>query len=98
MWRRHSCLPRRQSYRRQRSLAAVFALSLPVALAAGPPAPRLPRDNLLVYRGADGKAAPVKTVADWEKRRAEVVRGMESVMGRFPGKDRRGQLDMKVES
>jgi dienelactone hydrolase len=68
-----------------------------LALAADP-APRLPRDNLLVYRGADGKAAEVKTVADWEKRRAEVVRGMESVMGKYPGADRRGPLDVKVES
>ncbi|HEX4609294.1 MAG TPA: acetylxylan esterase [Urbifossiella sp.] len=79
-------------------LAAVVAFSLPVALAADPPAPRLPRDNLLVYRGPDGKAAPVKTIADWETRRAEVVRGMESVMGKFPGAGKRGPLDMKVES
>ena len=42
---------------------------------------RLPRDNMLVCRGPDGKPVPVKTVEDWTKRRAEVVRGMESVMG-----------------
>src|SRR5437660_11777200 len=46
--------------------------------------PRLPRDKLLVYRGADGKPVPVKTVEDWAKRRAEVVRGMEAVMGKLP--------------
>lgn len=79
-------------------LAALVLVSLPVALAAQPPTPRLPRDNLLVYRGADGKAAEVKAPADWENRRAEVVRGMESVMGKFPGADRRGALDLKVES
>lgn len=78
-------------------LIAAAAFVLPVALAADAPA-RLPRDNLLVYRGADGKPAEVKTVADWEKRRAEVVRGMESVMGKFPGIDKRGPLDPKVES
>ncbi len=66
--------------------------------ADGPGTPqRLPRDNLLVYRGPDGKPAPVKTVADWARRRAEVVRGMQSVMGKLPGNDKRCPLDVKVE-
>jgi len=59
--------------------------------------PRLPRDNLLVYRGTDGKPAPVQSVADWAKRRAEVLRGMEAVMGKLPGDAKRCPLDMKVE-
>ena len=58
---------------------------------------RLPRDNLLVYRDKDGKAAPVKSVEDWAKRRTEVVRGMEAVMGKLPGEAKRCPLDMKVE-
>ncbi len=61
------------------------------------PPPRLPRENLLVYRGADGASVPVKTVADWAKRRAEVVQGMEAVMGKLPGKWKRCALDMKLE-
>jgi hypothetical protein len=36
-------------------------------------------------------------MADWAKRRAEVVRGMESVMGKFPGNDRRVRLDVQIE-
>jgi dipeptidyl aminopeptidase/acylaminoacyl peptidase len=59
--------------------------------------PRLPRDNLLVYRGPDGKPVPVKSVEDWAKRRAEVVRGMESVMGKLAGDAKRCPLDVKVE-
>lgn len=59
--------------------------------------PRLPRDQLLVYRGSDGKPAPVKSVADWAKRRAEIVRGMESVMGKLPGDANWCPLDMKIE-
>src|SRR5438067_2314482 len=66
-------------------------------VAAGQPQPRLPRENLLVYRGPDGKPAPVKTVADWAKRRAEVVRGMQSVMGKLPGDETRCPLDVTVE-
>lgn len=61
------------------------------------PQPRLPRDNLLVYRGPDGKPAPVKTIADWAIRRAEVVRGMEAVMGKLPGEAKRCPLDVKIE-
>ena len=60
--------------------------------------PRLPRDQLLVYRGADGKAAPVKSLEDWAKRRAEVLRGMEFVMGKLPGAAKRCPLDMKTEA
>ncbi|MCI0682681.1 MAG: hypothetical protein L0Y71_11300 [Gemmataceae bacterium] len=65
-------------------------------LLAGPQ-PRLPRDKLLVYRGPDGKPVPATTVADWAKRRAEVVRGMEAVMGRLPGAEKHCPLDMKIE-
>src|SRR3954452_25120591 len=67
------------------------------ALTGADAPPRLPRDKLLVYRGPDGKPAPVKAVADWAKRRAEVVRGMESVMGKLPGDEKRCALDVKVE-
>jgi len=59
--------------------------------------PRLPRDNLLVYRGEKGEQLPVKTSEDWLKRRAEIVHGMETVMGKLPGKEKRCPLEMKVE-
>src|SRR5205823_10678934 len=75
-------------------LAAVFPLA---ATADTPAPPRLPRDTLLVYRGDDGKPHPVTTVDEWAKRRAEIVRGMESVMGRLPGTDKRCPLDPKTE-
>src|SRR5262249_48021872 len=44
-----------------------------------------------------GKPLPVKSAADWARRRAEVVRGMESVMGKLPGKEKRCPLDPKTE-
>ena len=58
---------------------------------------RLDRLNLLQYRDKRGKVRMVKTPADWGKRRAEIVRGMEAVMGVLPGRQRRVELDMKVE-
>uniref|UniRef100_A0A7C4LMS7 Alpha/beta hydrolase n=1 Tax=Schlesneria paludicola TaxID=360056 RepID=A0A7C4LMS7_9PLAN len=63
---------------------------------AAEPAPRLPRENLLVYRGPDGQPQPVRSVDDWQKRRAEIVRGMQAVMGTLPGDERRCPLDVEV--
>jgi hypothetical protein len=60
-------------------------------------APRLDRLNLLQFRDVSGKVAAVKTPADWQKRRTEILKGMEAVMGRFPAKDRRVKLEVKVE-
>ena len=57
----------------------------------------LSRTNLLVYRDNKDSIHPVKSVRDWSKRRAEIVRGMEAVMGLLPGKDKRCPLDLKVE-
>src|SRR5947207_10177021 len=59
--------------------------------------PRLPRDNLLVYRGEKSEQVPVKTTADWQKRRQEILRGMQTVMGKLPGEEKRCPLEMKVE-
>ena len=55
------------------------------------------RLNLLEYRSDSGKVEAVKALADWQKRRSEILKGMESVMGRFPSKDRRVKLEVDVE-
>jgi dienelactone hydrolase len=39
----------------------------------------------------------VKSAEDWAKRRAEIVRGMESVMGKRPGDEKRCPLEPKIE-
>ena len=61
---------------------------------AGPA--RLDRDDLLKYRDSQGRIQPVETPADWELRRAEIVRGMQEVMGEMPGEDRRVSLEPRV--
>lgn len=58
---------------------------------------RLPRDNLLVYRGEDDKPLPVKTKADWLNRRTEIREGMQAIMGKLPGREKRCPLELKVE-
>jgi dienelactone hydrolase len=80
------------------ALLVGFGCVGPGTATAADPQPRLPRDQLLVYRGPDGKPVPVKSPEDWAKRRAEIVRGMESVMGKLPGEGKRCALDVKTES
>ena len=67
------------------------------ALTAAPT--RLPRDHLLVRHDPAGAVIPVSTPAEWLGRRAEIVRGMETVMGAFPGSDspKRVALDVRIE-
>lgn len=78
--------------------AVLLALSFCLSLTPGArAAERLDRDNLLTYRSGD-KVAPVKTTADWQKRRAETVAAMQQIMGPLPGKEKRVPLDVKIES
>ncbi len=58
---------------------------------------RLDRNNLLEFRDADGSVQPVASPADWQRRRAEIVRAMQEVMGKLPGDERRVPLEMAVE-
>ena len=62
---------------------------------ASAPTPRLPRTNLLLYHDARGGIDTVRSVADWQKRRAEIVRGAEAIMGPLPGKEKRGPLQVR---
>jgi hypothetical protein len=78
-------------------LPGVFVALVAGLVAAGDAPVRLPREQLLLYRGSDGKPVPVKSLADWAKRRAEIIKGMETVMGKLPGDAKRCPLDMKVE-
>jgi len=58
---------------------------------------RLDRTNLLLYRDRSGKIQPVKTVQDWLKRRAEIVDGMQQIMGPLPGAEKRCPLDVRID-
>src|SRR5437660_8594987 len=44
-----------------------------------------------------GHALSAKSVRDWQKRRAAIVRAMQEVMGPLPGKEKRCPLDVHVE-
>jgi len=76
-------------------IAVVLFAAAPWTMAADPP--RLPRDNLLVFRDAAGKVLPVKSLDDWGRRRVEIILGMETVMGKLAGDEKICPLDMRVE-
>ncbi len=82
-----------------RSLVAIFTSLLFAAvpgLHAGEPA-RLDRDNLRLYHDATGEVQRVEKLADWQKRRAEILRGVKAILGPLPGAAKRVPLDVKVE-
>lgn len=57
---------------------------------------RLPRENVLAYRGDDGQIRQAKTVNQWQRRRAEILKSMQSVMGRLPESSNRSAPEVKV--
>src|SRR6266852_6843734 len=62
------------------------------------PLPRLPRTNLLVFQNRRAELIPVKSKADWLERRAEIVAGMQAIMGPLPGTEKRCPLELKTDS
>jgi dienelactone hydrolase len=50
-----------------------------------------------MYHDQQGHVVQGKSKADWQKRRAEILQGMQQVMGPLPGKEKRCALDPKIE-
>jgi dienelactone hydrolase len=60
-------------------------------------APRLPRDQLLVYRDPEGDLRPIQGTAEWPRRRREILAGMRQIMGELPSDEaKRVPLDVEV--
>jgi len=74
----------------------IFSVSTFGATETASPNTRLPVSNLLVYYNQKGEIARVKSKADWLKRRASIVEGMEMIMGPLPGRQKRCSLDVTV--
>ena len=58
--------------------------------------PRLDRTELLFYRDERGQVQPVRTGAQWQKRRATIVAAMEQLMGPLPGPEKRCPLAVQT--
>ncbi len=84
---------------RSRKLVVFLFLCVPCAFAgklsfAGPPA-YPDKAHLLVYRDGSGEH-PVRTAADWAKRREHILAAMQEVMGPLPDATRKVSLDVQV--
>jgi len=54
-----------------------------------------PHDELLKYLSKTGETTPVKTPADWEKRREQILLGMQAAMGDLPSRKQLPALDIE---
>ncbi len=77
-------------------LTAPMLAQQPAQQPANKSTARLPRENLMLFRDANGKATQVRSTADWQLRRREVMDGVRAVMGSDPHNGERCELDMKV--
>ena len=76
----------------------LFLLTAGLLIAADAPAPPDYPDHrqLMVWRDGQGEH-PVKTPADWAKRREHILLGMQQAMGPLPSRDNLLPLDVQIE-
>jgi dienelactone hydrolase len=81
-------------------MSRFFVLTVAALVLASPAqtAERLDREKLLEYRDSQGRVATAASIADWQQRRAEIVAGMQRVMGPLPTAVKRVPLDVKLVS
>lgn len=58
---------------------------------------RLPREQLLQFHREDGTVGAAQAPEQWALRRAEIKRGVESILGVLPGEEKRCPLEVRVE-
>lgn len=91
--------PARRAFLASAAVTAAGAIATSrTAAAQQPGAKRLDRLDLLQYRDANGRVAPVTTAAHWARRRSEILGAMQQVMGPLPGPERRVPIDLQVAS
>ena len=77
--------------------SAATVLSILGSASANERPQRLSRSELLEYHSAkDGRREKVQSPQDWQSRRAEIIAGMESIMGAYPSEHRGGELAPKI--
>ncbi|MGD1101436.1 MAG: alpha/beta fold hydrolase [Terriglobia bacterium] len=79
------------------SFLFVAALGLCIQQPSGQQPIHTDKQNLLIYYDGAGASHRVKTVADWEIRRAQILHNMQLVMGPLPAPSS-APLDVQIES
>lgn len=104
MPRKHSENPTPQPMRLVRRIAGILTVLacggfLPNSSMAAPPpveAPLPPHADLSYFLDAQGGRQPIHSLADWERRRAQILQNMQRVMGKLPHDSLKVPLQMKV--
>jgi hypothetical protein len=78
-------------------LGLVGSLLVVAAATAQPPFYK-DKADLLYWINESGQRVPVRSVADWQKRREHILAHMQEVMGPLPDETRRVPLDLKIEA
>ena len=52
--------------------------------------------DLLIFKGSDGISKPVRTTAEWEQKRLQILDSMQMVMGKLPNRSNLPDFDMQV--
>ncbi len=80
--------------------AAAILICVVSAMTTSADAPQSPiyadKLDLMNWIDEDGTAHQVKSIEDWQRRRAHILGNMQRVMGPHPGNERRTALDMQV--
>ena len=75
----------------------LFSVGLAGVPVFGQDSNRLDPFDLMTFRDGNGEVKPVTSPEEWTKRKASIRQGMQTVMGKFPGDERRVDLDIQVE-
>jgi dienelactone hydrolase len=86
----------RHCFRTGQLIHSLAVLALFGTLSAAEPVVYPDHTRLLIYLDDDGKEQPVKSSADWSRRREHVLKNMQSVMGELPGNSRKVPLDVRM--
>jgi dienelactone hydrolase len=74
---------------------ALFGLCSLGAAGGGAPPFYADKKDLLVYKDGHGREHPVRSAADWARRRAHILAGMQEAMGPLPDGVRKVPLDVR---
>lgn len=53
-------------------------------------------EGLLFYKNPEGVNVPVKSKADWKKKKAQILQGMENAMGKLPDRTGLPEFDLQI--
>ncbi len=52
--------------------------------------------QLATYQDSSGNEHPIKTIADWQIRREQILSGMQAAMGSLPDRNHLPSLDVEI--